>query len=48
MLLRIDEAVSLLEAVLSIETTYPLARLAWCRLKSGALEEVRRLYQASG
>jgi len=49
LLLRVDEAVTLLEAALhnDPESALALARLAWCRMHQGQLEEARHLYQRS-
>jgi tetratricopeptide (TPR) repeat protein len=46
---RIEEAVGLLEPVLAAESEHSLAlaRLAWCRMQQGQLDEARTLYQRS-
>jgi tetratricopeptide (TPR) repeat protein len=46
---RIEEAVGLLEPVLAAEPEHSLAlaRLAWCRMQQGQLDEARTLYQRS-
>jgi tetratricopeptide (TPR) repeat protein len=46
---RIDEAIELLEHVLAAEPEHSLAlaRLAWCRMQQGQLDEARTLYQRS-
>lgn len=49
LLMRINDALSLLEAALVDEPDHPLtlARLAWCRMNEGKLDDARRLYQRS-
>lgn len=48
-LLRIEAAVGLLEPILEGEPEHPLAlaRLAWCRLQQGRLEDAQYLYYRS-
>lgn len=47
LLLRIDQAVELLDAALAVRPEHPLAlaRLAWCRWQDGRLDAARGLYQ---
>jgi tetratricopeptide (TPR) repeat protein len=48
-LLRLEEAIGLLEIALAEAPAHPLAlaRLAWCRMQQDKPEEARQLYQAS-
>ncbi len=48
-LMRIDNAVELLEPILEQQPDHALglARLAWCRMQQGRLEEARELYTRS-
>lgn len=48
-LLRLGEAAVLLEAVLDVQPDHALslARLAWCRMHMGKIDEARTLYQRS-
>jgi len=49
LMLRLDKAVDLLEPALAEQPRHALAlaRLAWCRMQEGQLEEARDLYQRS-